>query len=108
MRGIERARDLNREPQRLIERQRRSQSRASVSPSRYRMTRYAVPVLADVIERADVRVVSCEIVRASRSKRSRNCVRREGFGQDLDGDVAIEPRVARAVDLAHAAGAEGG
>jgi hypothetical protein len=26
--------------------------------------------------------------------------------QDLDGDVAIEPRIAGAVDLAHAAGAD--
>ena len=29
-------------------------------------------------------------------------------GQDLDRDRAIEPRVARLVDLAHAAGADGG
>ncbi len=28
-------------------------------------------------------------------------------GQDLDGDVAPEPRVTRPVDLAHASGAEG-
>ena len=27
-------------------------------------------------------------------------------GQDLDGDAAIQPRVARAIDLAHAAGAD--
>ena len=27
-------------------------------------------------------------------------------GQNLDGDVAAEPRVARAIDLAHPAGAE--
>ena len=32
----------------------------------------------------------------------------EHVGQDLDGDVAIEPRVPRLIDLAHAAGAEGG
>ena len=31
---------------------------------------------------------------------------RERVGQDLDRDVAAEPRVARAIDLAHAAGAE--
>ncbi len=30
----------------------------------------------------------------------------EELGEDLDGDVAIEPGVARAIDLAHAAGAE--
>ena len=33
---------------------------------------------------------------------------RERVGQDLDRDVAIELRVAGPIDLAHAAGAEGG
>ena len=33
---------------------------------------------------------------------------RAAAGEDLDGDLAIEPRIARAVDLAHAAGAERG
>ena len=32
---------------------------------------------------------------------------RDGRGQDLDGHVTPEPCVARAVHLAHAAGAEG-
>ncbi len=32
----------------------------------------------------------------------------EACGQDLDGDVTVEPRVVRAVDLAHPAGADGG
>src|SRR5258706_846085 len=32
---------------------------------------------------------------------------REASGKDLDGDVAIEPGVPGAVDLAHAAGAKG-
>ena len=32
----------------------------------------------------------------------------ERLGQDLDRDVATELRVARAIDLAHAAGPEGG
>ena len=31
---------------------------------------------------------------------------REGLGQRLDRDVAAESRVARAIDLTHAAGAE--
>ena len=34
-------------------------------------------------------------------------VRREQFGQDLDRDAAIELRVTRAIDLAHAAFAKG-
>jgi hypothetical protein len=35
-------------------------------------------------------------------------IRRQGPRQNLDGDVAIEPRVPRPIDLAHAAGPEGG
>ena len=35
-------------------------------------------------------------------------VGRERLGQDLDGDVAIELRVARPIHFAHPAGAEGG
>ena len=35
-------------------------------------------------------------------------VGRERRGQDLDGDVAPEPRIARAIDLAHPARADGG
>ena len=49
------------------------------------------------------------MARASRSNRSRNCgSAASDSGQDLDRDDAIEPRVAGLVDLAHAAGAEGG
>ena len=73
------------------------------------MTRKSIAVLlADVVERADVRMVRAdEIARASRSNRSRNCgSAAKCVGQDLDRDGAIEPRVARAIDLAHAAGAE--
>ena len=50
---------------------------------------------------------SAASVCASRVKRaSRSRVRREQFGQDLDRDAAIELGVARAIDLAHPAGAE--
>ena len=47
-----------------------------------------------------------EIARASRSNRSRDSGLRQVRGEDLDRDVATEPRVLRAVDLAHATGAE--
>ena len=65
-------------------------------------------VPADVVERADVRMV-----RAARSRgfalepRAELRIASEGFGQNLDGDGAIEAGVARLVHLAHAAGAEG-
>ena len=46
---------------------------------------------------------------ASRWKRaSRSAIAGEGFGQDLERDVAIQLRVARAIHLAHAARAERG
>ena len=40
--------------------------------------------------------------------RQRVRIPREQVGQQLDRHVAIEPRVARAIDLAHASRAEGG
>ena len=50
---------------------------------------------------------SAETARASCSKRRRRSASSENDGrQDLDRDLAPEPRVARAVHLAHAAGAE--
>ena len=57
-------------------------------------------MLADVIERADVRMIELRDragfpVEALTELR----IRREGFGQDFDCDVAIQPRVARAIDL---------
>ena len=53
--------------------------------------------------------VSCEIARASRSKRSRNCrIGRERRRKDFDRDRAIEPRVAGFVHLAHTARPKGG
>ena len=35
-------------------------------------------------------------------------IERARGGQDLDGDVASQPRIARAVDLSHAASTNGG
>ena len=44
---------------------------------------------------------------ASRSKRARRSgSAANASGQDLERDVALQLRVARAIDLAHAAGAE--
>ena len=37
---------------------------------------------------------------------TRRAIRSESFRQHLDGDFAIEPRVTRAIHLAHTAGAE--
>ncbi len=74
------------------------------------MTRKSVPVLlADVVERADVRMVELrDRAGFAVEPLAELRISGEGFGQDLDGDDAIEARVAGLVDLAHAAGAEGG
>ena len=108
--AVERRRDLDRRRQRLARRQ-----RALLEARRQRL---ALEELHDE-KRApscspmsySVQMcgcVSCEIARASRSKRSRNCGSAAARRENLDGDGPVEPRVARLVDLAHAAGAEGG
>ena len=61
------------------------------------------------IDRADVRVIECrERPRFAREAGAAFGIRREVRRQDLDGDVPTELAVARAIDLAHAAGAERG
>ena len=67
-------------------------------------------LLADVVER---RRCAGDSAPRSCAPRGRTAARSFGVGeyvdrQDLDRDGAIEPRVARLVDLAHAAGADGG
>ena len=64
---------------------------------------------ADVVDRDQVRVVERPrrarfLLEAAQAIR----VLGEGGGEDLDGDVAAEPRVFGAVDLTHPARADGG
>ena len=55
----------------------------------------------------DVRVIQRrEHLRFAPETRQPIGVRGEQLGEDLDRDVAIQLRVARTIDLAHAAGAE--
>ena len=111
VRGVEGARDLDRNCQHLVERQRAVAETIG--------ERLAFEILhdekigevlpTDVMERADVRVrelgdragFTLETLAELR-------VSRESLRKDLDGDDAIESRVARFVDLAHAAGPQGG
>src|SRR6185503_6070569 len=64
-------------------------------------------VVADVVEGADVRMVQrrdrLRLALEARAQIGSMCELRR---QDLDGDAAIEPGVAGAVDLAHPARAE--
>ena len=72
------------------------------------MTRNAVPFCSPTSYRVQMcGCVSCEMARASRSNRSRNCGSPASVvWQDLDRDRAVESRVARFVHLAHATGAK--
>ena len=79
--------------------------------------RFAGEELRDRVDDAVVRteVVDAEEIRVREGgdgfglaleARERGGVRREALGKDFDRDVAVELRVARAVDLSHASGAE--
>ena len=70
---------------------------------------YGAPSCApEVVDRHDVRVVEGPAARASCSKRFKRSASCENdAGQHLDRDVASEARVARAIDLAHPARADG-
>ena len=64
---------------------------------------------ADVVQGADVRVVQGgHDPRLALEPVAELRIARERVGEDLDRDRAIEPRVARLVHLAHAAGTQGG
>ena len=66
-------------------------------------------LVADVEEREDVGMrEGGDGLRLGREARERLGVAGQLLGQDLDRDLAVQPRVPRAVDLAHAAGAERG
>ena len=65
-------------------------------------------VAAEVVDREDVgmRERGDRLRLALEARAARSASRARRCGQHLDRDVAAEPRVARPVDLAHAAGAE--
>jgi hypothetical protein len=66
-------------------------------------------VVADVVERADVGMgEGGRRARLALEALAPVRIRRHGRGQDFQGDIASESRVARAVDLPHPAGARGG
>ena len=112
VRAVERVADLDRNRERFIDRK----PRRSAQPVRERLAFeilehqvVELAVAADVVDGADVRIVQ----RGNRARflleaLPRFRIGRERAGEHLDGDRAIEPGVARAVDLAHAARAERG
>ena len=68
-----------------------------------------VTLLADVMERADVRMVQAgDRLRLTLEALSEIRIVGDMRREHLDGDGALEPRVGGLVDLAHAAGADEG
>ena len=74
------------------------------------MTRALTPsAVLEPVDGRDVRMIQRrEDFRFALEPRHSFRVSRDRLWQDLDGDIAIELRVARAIYLAHATGAEGG
>ena len=111
MRLVERRRDLDRDLQRLVERQ-----RALRQPVGQRLAfevlhdeKRRALLLADVVERADVRMRELAIGAAFAVEPFAELrVGGQRVGEDLDRDGAVEARVARLVHLAHAARADRG
>jgi hypothetical protein len=109
MRGCERIGDLHRDLQRLFERR-----RAALQPL---LERLALEVLhheevdiilpSDVVEGADMRMIQSRDAAGFPFEALAQLTRRRHVrGKHLDGHGAIEPRIASAVDLSHAARAE--
>ena len=109
MGALERSRDLFADRQDLVERQ-----TSALDPARQRLSLdelhdqvVGLLIVADVVERADVRIVQCrDGARFALEARPRLRIGGERRRQPLDRDRAVEPRVAPAIHLAHAARAE--
>ncbi len=110
MRFVERVGDLHTVSQRLVDAERTSSQtiRKRLALEILHDEERDVLLSADVVKRADVRVIKL----GNRSRflletLAKLHILRGMRGQDLDCDDAVKPRVARFVDLAHAARADG-
>ena len=119
VRLVQRARDLNRYRHGLLERQSLAWSLQSRARRQPLGQRFALEVLhhqeidavltPDVVERADMRMVQRrDGARFAIESLAQIRIRSNVRGQDFDGDCTFEARVARFVDLAHAASAQRG
>ena len=111
MRAVERVGDLSGELERLIERQRAlldaGSQRLALHVLHHHVT--GAVLAADIVEHADVRMIQRGNGAGFAFEAGAQIFAfGDVFGQDLDGDGAVEPGVAGFVHLAHAAGAERG
>jgi hypothetical protein len=118
VRGVERQRDLLPDLQQLRERQRASLQalgqRLPFQQLHHQVMELLLPWrslrgrgVADVVQRADVGMVQRgDGLRLALEALANLLVAGQHRGNQLDGDIAIQARIARAMDLPHAAGAE--
>ena len=111
VRRFERLGDLLRDRQRFVERNRlraRCDRASVVALDQFQDERVRLAAVLEPVDRADVRMVQRgEHLRFALEAREAIRIARERVGQDLQRDVAIQLRIARAIHLAHAAGAKG-
>ena len=109
VRALERLGDLDAVAEHLLERQRAfgQAIRQRLALEKLHHQIVDAVVRADVVGRADVRMGERrDRLRLALEPLAQTGIGREPRRQDLDGHGTVEPRVARAIDFAHAARAE--
>src|SRR5207237_9627763 len=110
VRGLERLRDLSRDRQRLVDRDRaaRNPIRERLALDQFEYERMSLTAVFETVDRGNVRMVERgEHLRLALEACEAIGIERERVGDDLQRDVATKLHVACAVDLPHAAGADG-
>ena len=110
VRRFERLGDLFRDRQRLLERDRpvRDARREVLAVDELHHERLLAARLLEAEHRRDVRMVKLgQKLRLQREPLQTLAVLDKRRGEHLDRDVAIQPRIARAVDFSHSARADG-
>ena len=111
VRGVERVGDLARDRQRVskCDRAMREGVRERRAFDQLEDDGRGAAGLLQAVDSRDVRMVERgEQFRFTLKARQAIRILRERLGQNFDGDVALQLRVARAIDLAHSAGANRG
>ena len=107
MRGFEGQRDLTRDRERFVQRQRPGGQPIGQRAARHQLEHQELvgPALLESVNRGNIRMIERgEHARFTLETGEALAVSGKGIGQRLDGDLAAETRVAGPVDLAHSAG----
>ena len=111
VRGLERVRDLTSDRDRLGHRYRSPRDPAGQRFAFHKLQHQRADAAAflDAVDRGDVRMLEGgEGLRLALEPRETVRVGRNGLRENLERDIALEPRVVRSIDLSHAARSQGG